>query len=65
MADNVPDFDTMDDALWVKVDESRRRYKRDPTPENRDAYRRAFKAFADWVLRGKKPDGQPATGGPK
>jgi hypothetical protein len=65
MAGNIPDSDAIDEALWVKVAENRKRFERDPTAENRASYERAFKAFTDWVLRRKMPDDQPETGGPK
>jgi hypothetical protein len=40
-----------DDALLAKLAESLARYQGDPTQKNYAAYRQAFHAFANWVMR--------------
>jgi len=49
MAGDIIARDAMD-TLRAKVHEARERYFKDPSPENRGAYRRALRSFADWAM---------------
>jgi hypothetical protein len=48
--------DEIDRTLLARVNEARDRYLLDRTPENYEAHHRAFRQFADWVLRGQLPE---------
>jgi hypothetical protein len=48
--------DEIDRTLMARLKEARDRYSLEPTPENYEAHHRAFRQFADWVLRGQLPD---------
>jgi len=51
------DSDYLDDLLLAVLKEASVRFELAPTPETRTAHEQAFRAFADWVLRGKLPEG--------
>jgi uncharacterized membrane protein len=56
MADDIPTPNEIHNALWAKVNETRERYGKNLTPENRDAYRQALTALGDWAMRRELPD---------
>jgi hypothetical protein len=55
MSGDIPASDAKDDELQARLDEARKRYVQDPTPENRKAHQEALKALTDWVLRRRLP----------
>ena len=52
----VDDSDRLDNTLRARVNEAWAQNDRNPTPENRGAYQKAFREFVDWVLRRQLPD---------
>jgi hypothetical protein len=55
MSGDIPASDAKDDELQARLNEARKRYVQDPTPENRKAHATALKALTDWVVRGSCP----------
>jgi hypothetical protein len=51
-----------DNTLLGKLEETRTRYRANPTVETHEAYRQAFRIFANWIIRGELPDNsEPAS----
>ncbi|PWT84000.1 MAG: hypothetical protein C5B58_05455 [Acidobacteria bacterium] len=53
--------DEIDRTLLARVNEARELYALEPTHQNCEARNRAFRQFADWVLRGRLPDDPQST----
>ena len=45
----------LDGVLRDALAEAERRYRQTRSPDDKTAYRRALRAFSDFVIRGKRP----------